>query len=164
MSNAHLDYDKADSQDYAKDFSQGLSEELVREISAKKGEPAWLLEIRLKAFAKFHEIPMPKWGPSLKKLDLDKIRYYAQASDKKSAKNWDEVDPKIKATFERLKIPEAEKSYLAGSGAQYESENVYHKLKDVWEEKGVIFLDLDEAVKRHPEIVKKYLREMRADY
>ena len=156
MSSEHLDYDRADSQDYAKDFGRGLSEELIHGISAKKGEPKWLLDIRLKAFAKFQEMEMPKWGPSLKNLDLDKIRYYAQASDKKSAKNWDEVDPKIKATFERLKIPEAEKSYLAGSGAQYESENVYHKLKDVWEEKGVIFLDLDEAVKRHPEIVRKY--------
>ena len=156
MSSQHLDYDQADSQDYAKKFSRGLSEELVREISAKKNEPEWLLDIRLKAFAKFQEMEMPKWGPSLKNLDLDKIRYYTQASDKKSAKNWDEVDPQIKATFERLKIPEAERHYLAGSGAQYESETVYHKLKDTWETRGVIFLDLDEAVKRYPEIVRKY--------
>lgn len=156
MSSKHLDYDRADTQDYAKDFSQGLSEKLIRGISAKKNEPQWLLDIRLKALKKFHEMEMPQWGPSLDKLNLDKIRYYAQASDKKSAKNWEEVDPEIKKTFERLKIPEAEKSYLAGSGAQYESENVYHKLKDIWETQGVIFLDLDEAVKRHPEIVKKY--------
>ena len=156
MISKSLNYDKSDNQDYAKIFSQGLSEKIIRGISARKNEPQWILDIRLKAFAKFQELEMPKWGPSLKNLDLNKIRYYAQASDKKSAKNWDEVDPKIKATFERLKIPEAERHYLAGSGAQYESENVYHKLKDIWETRGVVFLDFDEAVKQHPEIVKKY--------
>lgn len=151
-----LHLDQGDAQEYANDFGRGLSEALVREISAKKDEPSWLLDIRLRALKKFNEMPMPEWGPNLDALDLDKIRYYTSATDNTQNTDWADVDPEIKKTFDRLKIPESEQSYLAGSGAQYESENIYHKLKDVWEEKGVIFLDLDEAVKQHPEIVQKY--------
>ncbi len=151
-----LDLEQADSQAYAKNFICGIDENLIQRISAKKNEPAWVLDLRLKAFQKFRELPFPQWGPDLSDLDLSKIRYYAQASDQKFAKNWDEVDPEIKKTFERLKIPEAEKHYLAGSGAQYESENVYHKLKENWAEKGVLFMDLDEALAKHSELVKKY--------
>ena len=153
---SRADLDTANSQDYAKNFEKGLSEKLVRQISKDKGEPAWVLEIRLKALEIFHTKPMPPWGPNLSKLHFDDIRYFSRASDKSNAKSWDEVDPEIKRTFERLKIPEAERAMLAGVGTQYESENIYHKLKEEWTEKGVIFEDFDAALREHPDLVKKY--------
>lgn len=153
------DLDHSDSQDYAKKFNTGLSEVLVRSISDRKNEPAWMLDIRLQAFEKFNELPLPSWGPSLKNLDFKKIRYFATASDKKNAKTWDDVDPEIKRTFDRLKIPQAEREILAGVGAQYESENVYHSVKDMWSQQGVIFEDFDTAVVKYPELVKKYFNK-----
>lgn len=150
------DLRKGGSQLYAEKFERGLTEALVRKISADKSEPDWLLEIRLKALEQFHAMPLPRWGPDLKELIFKDIRYYATASDKKQSKSWDEVDPEIKRTFERLKIPEAERAVLAGAGAQYESENVYHNLKAEWQKLGVIFEDFDVAVREHPEIVRKY--------
>jgi Fe-S cluster assembly protein SufB len=150
------DLDHADDQGYAKKFDTGLSENLVKSISKSKNEPSWMLNIRLQALEKFNELPLPSWGPDLKKLDFEKIRYFALASDKKNSKTWDDVDPEIKRTFDRLKIPQAEREILAGVGAQYESENIYHNVKDVWSKKGVIFEDFDTAVVKYPELVKKY--------
>jgi Fe-S cluster assembly protein SufB len=150
------DLDHSDSQDYAKKFDTGLSEKLVRSISKKKNEPSWMLDIRLQALKKWNELPLPSWGPSLKKLDFEKIRYFASASEKANAKSWDDVDPDIKKTFDRLKIPQAEREILAGVGAQYESENVYHSVKDEWSAQGVLFEDFDTAMVKYPELVKKY--------
>ncbi|MCF7905785.1 Fe-S cluster assembly protein SufB [Candidatus Gracilibacteria bacterium] len=150
------DLDTANSQDYARKFPKGLTEDLVRKISTDKNEPSWVLDIRLRALEIFYAKPMPSWGPDLSKLDFNEIRYFSRASDSSNAKTWDEVDPEIKRTFERLKIPEAERAMLAGVGTQYESENVYHRLKEQWEEKGVIFEDFDVAIREHPELVKQY--------
>ncbi len=152
----HLDLDHADSQDYAKNVQRGLNKEIVQKISQDKNEPAWMLDIRLKALDAFNKMPMPAWGPNLDGLDLSKIKYFASASDTKNAKTWDDVDPEIKRTFERLKIPEAERAVLAGVGAQYDSDNVYHNLKKEWEEMGVLFEDFDIAVQKYPEIVREY--------
>ena len=150
------DLDAKNSQKYADKFARGISEKLIREISAGKNEPDWVLQIRLAALEKFHQMPMPKWGPSLRNLDFEKIRFFASATQSKNQTDWETVDPEIKRTFEKLKIPEAEQKYLAGAGAQYESENVYHNLKSEWSEKGVIFEDFDTAVQKYPEMVKKY--------
>ncbi len=153
---SRADLEQADDQSYAQNFRHGLDEKLIREISTDKNEPEWLLNIRLEAFAKFQELPMPKFGPHLDHLNLDKIRYFSRATDKKNNTKWEDVDPKIKRTFEKLRIPESEQKFLAGAGAQFESESVYHNLKEEWSSIGVLFCDLDEAVKKYPEIVKKY--------
>lgn len=133
----------------------GVTRELVLEISRQKGEPEWMLHKRLKAFELFMATPIPRWGPDLSSLHLDKITYYVKPNAKES-KSWDEVPDDIKKTFERIGIPEAERRSLSGVGAQYDSGIVYHNLKKVWEDKGVIFENMDEAVKKHPELVKKY--------
>lgn len=150
------DLDSPNSQDYAKTFEKGLTEKLVRQISADKNEPQWVLDIRLKALETFHKLKLPEWGPDLSKLDFENIRYFAKGSDQAHAKSWDDVDPEIKRTFERLKIPEAERAVLAGVGAQYESENVYHNLKEEWTDQGVIFEDFDKAIEKYPDLVKKH--------
>lgn len=133
----------------------GLTEEVVREISASKNEPDWMLDLRLKAFAMFKRTPMPSWGPSLKGLDLDQITYFVRP-DAEESQSWATVPDKIRETFEKLGIPEAERHALSGVGAQYDSEMVYHNLKKEWEDKGVIFENMDEAVRKYPEIVRKY--------
>ena len=150
------DLDSHNDYSYADKWEKGLSESLIRQVSGEKDEPDWILDIRLKAFATYQKLAMPSWGPDLSDLHLDEIRYFAAADQEANQKSWDDVDPKIKATFERLKIPEAERAMLAGVGAQYASEMVYHNLKEEWVEKGVIFLDFDVAIKEHPELVKKY--------
>jgi Fe-S cluster assembly protein SufB len=134
----------------------GLTKEVVEEISRQKNEPEWMLKKRLQAFELFKKLPMPSWGPSLNDLDLSQIRFFHKPDAKSDAASWDEVPEDIKKTFERLGIPEAEKRALAGAGAQYESEVVYHNLKKEWEDKGVIFLDCDDALQKHPDLVKKY--------
>lgn len=134
---------------------KGLSEQVVRNLSKGKGEPDWMLDIRLKALKVFESKPMPSWGPDLSELRFDDLYYYLKPTDKK-ADAWDAVPQEIKDTFERLGIPEAEKKFLAGSSAQYESEVVYHHLKKQWEEKGIIFTDMDSALKEHPGIVKRH--------
>lgn len=153
---SRADLDQAGSQEYVQKWGKGISEALVRKISSEKNEPDWVLDIRLKALAEFQKKSLPTWGPDLSDLDLDEICYYAAADQEKNQKTWDEVDPEIKRTFERLKIPEAERAVLAGVGAQYDSEMVYHNLKEEWQKKGVIFLDFDEAIQEHPELVRKY--------
>lgn len=150
------DLETANSSEYAKKFPKGISEDLVRYISESKNEPQWVLDIRLKALKIFEEKQIPMWGPDISDLDFSNIRFFASASDTQNAKTWDDVPDEIKQTFERLKIPEAERAVLAGVGAQYESENVYHNLKTEWSEKGVIFEDFDVAVQKYPDLVKKY--------
>ena len=135
---------------------EGINEEVVRAISKDKGEPDWMLQIRLKGLKMFKELPLPTWGPSLAKLDLSQIHFFMKPDAQRNAQSWDDVPEDIKKTFEKLGIPEAERKALSGVGAQYESEVIYHKLKEEWESKGVIFLDCDEAVIKHPELIKKY--------
>lgn len=133
----------------------GLSEEVIRAISEQKDEPEWMLKRRLRAYRHFEQRPMPDWGPSLEELDIDSITPYLRADDTKS-NDWDDVPDDIKETFDRLGIPEAEREALSGVGAQYESEVVYQNMKEEWEEKGVIFMDMDRAVQEHPDLVREY--------
>jgi Fe-S cluster assembly protein SufB len=133
----------------------GITEELVREISAQKNEPAWMLEKRLAALKLFHETPMPSWGPDLSDLNLDDIVYFVRP-DAEEVTSWDDVPDEIKQTFDKLGIPEAERSALAGVGAQYDSDVVYHNIEKALKEKGVIFENMDVAVHKYPELVQKY--------
>ncbi|MFO8173375.1 MAG: Fe-S cluster assembly protein SufB [Longimicrobiales bacterium] len=135
----------------------GLSEEVVRQISAQKDEPEWMLELRLKALKIYESKPMPQWGGDLSDLErvLDEIYFYVRPQDRMEH-SWDDVPENIKTTFERLGIPEAEQKILAGVGAQYESEMVYHSLKKEWEDQGVIFDSIEEGLKNHPELFRKH--------
>ena len=133
----------------------GLTEDVIRDISKQKNEPDWILELRLMALKKFNELNMPTWGPDLSELDMSKIATYVKPkSDMK--KSWDDVPEDIKNTFDALGIPDAEKESLAGVGAQYDSEIVYHSIKEDLVKQGVIYTDFDDAVKRYPELVKEY--------
>ena len=134
---------------------KGLDEEIVRQISAHKEEPAWMLEFRLKALEIFESKPMPDWGGDLTKLDLDEIYFYVRPQDRMEH-SWDDVPDEIKETFEKLGIPEAERKVLAGVGAQYESEMVYHSLKEEWEQQGVIFESIEDGLKKYPDLFKEY--------
>ncbi|MBL7058882.1 Fe-S cluster assembly protein SufB [Candidatus Pacearchaeota archaeon] len=133
----------------------GISEQLVRQISKDKKEPKFMLDLRLRGLKLFNEIKMPNFGPDISDLDLEKISYYVRP-DAKKAKKWKDVPKEIKDTFDKLGIPESEKKALAGVGAQYESEIIYHNLKSDLAEKGVIFLDMDEAINLYPELIQKY--------
>jgi Fe-S cluster assembly protein SufB len=137
--------------------ARGLREDVVRQISAIKKEPAWMLEFRLKALQMFRDRPMPRWGDSkvLDAIDFERIIYYVRPADRQG-KTWDDVPKGIKETFDRLGIPEAERKFLAGVSAQYESEVVYHSIKAEIEKLGVIFLDMDSGLREHPDIVRKY--------
>ncbi|QQG41024.1 MAG: Fe-S cluster assembly protein SufB [Candidatus Levyibacteriota bacterium] len=134
---------------------KGLSEKVVREISWMKKEPAWMLEHRLKALALFYSKKMPGFGGDLSTLDFDNIFYYVKPMDKQG-RTWEEVPSEIKNTFDKIGIPEAEKKFLAGVGAQYDSEMVYHSVSKMLEKKGVIFVDTDTAVQKYPELVRQY--------
>ncbi|MGY8797864.1 MAG: Fe-S cluster assembly protein SufB [Longimicrobiales bacterium] len=136
---------------------KGLSEEVVRQISAHKDEPQWMLDFRLKALEVYESKPMPKWGGDLSDLEnvLDEIYFYVRPQDQME-RSWDDVPDKIKDTFEKLGIPEAERAILAGVGAQYESEMVYHSLKKEWSDKGVIFDSIEDGLKNHPELFKEH--------
>jgi len=149
-------YDHYNPEELEYKAKPGINEELVREISRQKKEPEWMLKKRLEGYKKFMEMPMPEWGPNLEKLDLKDIYYFMRPKAKANADNWDDVPENIRKTYEKLGIPEAERTSLAGVGAQYESSVVYHKLKEEWEKQGVIFLDCDEALKTHPELMQKY--------
>lgn len=133
----------------------GLDEDLVRFISQEKNEPDWMLKRRLASLKIYQSQSLPTWGPDLSKLDLNKITYYAKASDKQ-AETWDDVPADIKNTFNKLGIPQAEQRVLAGVGAQYESTVIYHNLKKQFRDQGVIFEDMDLAVKNHPDLVREY--------
>ena len=148
-------YDEANASKVKFAAVPGLSREIVLEISRQKNEPAWMLERRLKGLELFEKTALPSWGPSLEKLDLQKIVYFVRP-DTQESKKWEDVPADIRATFEKLGIPEAEKHSLSGVGAQYDSDIVYHNLKKEWEDKGVIFENMDVAVQKYPELVKKY--------
>lgn len=135
---------------------RGLTEEVVRQISAEKHEPKWMLDYRLKAFHIYEKMPMPDFGPDLSGLDLDNMLYYQKMTDKKY-RDWKDVPQDIKDTFERLGVPQAERKYLAGSAAQYESEMVYHKMKEQFDKLGIIFTDTDTALQEHPALFKNTL-------
>jgi len=134
---------------------KGLDEEIVRQISAHKEEPEWMLEFRLKALEIFEAKPMPDWGGDLDQLDLDEIYFYVRPQDRMEH-SWDDVPDEIKETFEKLGIPEAERKVLAGVGAQYESEMVYHSLKEEWEQQGVIFESIEDGLKKYPDLFREY--------
>jgi len=134
---------------------KGLTEEIVREISAMKHEPEWMTDFRVKAFHTFEKMPMPSWGPDLSDIDFQDFVYYKKAT-RETEQNWEEVPDEIKNTFERLGIPEAERKYLAGVTTQYESEAVYHNMLDEVESKGVIFLDIDSGLRQYPDLFRKY--------
>ena len=157
--NIQMDYSKYDFKDstdmYVHLSKKGLSKETVISISKLKNEPQWMLDFRLRAFDVFMKKPMPNWGADLSTIDFQNIYYYAKASEK-TEKNWDDVPENVRNTFDKLGIPEAEKKFLAGVGAQYESEVVYHHLREDLEKQGVVFLDTDTALKEKPELLKKY--------
>jgi Fe-S cluster assembly protein SufB len=136
---------------------RGLSEEIVRQISAHKEEPEWMLKFRLKALQTYYSKPMPKWGGDLSDLEatLDQIYFYLKPQDQME-RSWEDVPPEIKETFEKLGIPEAEQRVLAGVGAQYESEMVYHSLKKEWEEQGIIFESIENGLKLYPDLFREY--------
>ena len=136
---------------------KGLSEEVVRQISAHKEEPEWMLDFRLKALEAYNAKPMPTWGGDLSELEavLDEIYFYVRPQDK-IEHSWDDVPDEIKDTFEKLGIPEAERKVLAGVGAQFESEMVYHSLRKEWEDQGVIFDSIEDGMKNHPELFREH--------
>ena len=146
-----------DSENSTIRFDFGLSEEVVREISKLKEEPDWMTEMRVKAYKHFIERPMPNWGntSALSGIDFDAICYYLRASEA-TENDWDDVPEEIRNTFDRLGIPEAEQKWLSGVTAQYESEAVYHSIREDLEEQGVIFLDMDSGLREYPELVKKW--------
>ncbi|MFE3443122.1 Fe-S cluster assembly protein SufB [Nocardia sp. NPDC059180] len=149
-------YGWADSDVAGASAQRGLSEAVVRDISAKKSEQPWMLEQRLKALRIFDRKPMPHWGSNLDGIDFDNIKYFVRSSEKQ-AESWEDLPEDIKNTYDKLGIPEAEKQRLvSGVAAQYESEVVYHSIREDLEKQGVIFLDTDTALKEHPEIFEQY--------
>ncbi|MGV9661472.1 Fe-S cluster assembly protein SufB [Nocardia niigatensis] len=150
------EYGWADKDVAGASAKRGLSEDVVRDISAKKSEPEWMLDFRLKALRIFDKKPMPSWGSNLEGIDFDNIKYFVRSSEKQAA-SWEELPEDIKNTYDKLGIPEAEKQRLvAGVAAQYESEVVYHSIREDLEKQGVIFLDTDTGLKEHPELFQKY--------
>ncbi|HHT99104.1 MAG TPA: Fe-S cluster assembly protein SufB [Acholeplasma sp.] len=137
------------------DTGKGINEDIVRQISKAKNEPEWMLAYRLESYRKFIEIPNPNFGPDLSFINFDEFTYFLRASEK-SENSWDEVPEKIKKTFEKIGIPEAERKYLAGVSTQFESEVVYHNMERELEELGVIYVDTDTALRDYPDLVKKY--------
>ena len=148
-------YDFKDPEDYIYKSGRGLSRQIVEAISKMKKEPQWMLDFRLRSYEMFLKKPMPVWGADLSTINFDEFYYYARPSAK-TEKSWDDVPENIKKTFDKLGIPEAEKKFLGGVGAQYESEVVYHSLHESLEKQGVIFLDTDTALKKHPDLFKKH--------
>ena len=144
-----------DPEKYIYKSRKGLNREVVEMISSMKNEPEWMRAYRLHSLEHFQQRPMPKWGADLTQINFDDVFYYLKPTEKKE-RSWDEVPETIKNTFEKLGIPEAERKFLAGAGAQYDSESVYHNLKEEWEKLGVIFLDTDSALREHPDLVREY--------
>jgi Fe-S cluster assembly protein SufB len=142
-------------ENYAFKSRRGLDREIVEEISWMKSEPQWMRDFRLRALKSFEKRPLPQWGGNLNDLDFQNMFYYIKPTEKQG-RTWDDVPDDIKQTFDRLGIPQAERKFLAGVGAQYESEVVYHSLREDLEKLGVIFLDMDGALREHPEIVQQY--------
>src|SRR5919204_4696814 len=144
-----------DPENYFFKSQKGLSPEVVAAISEHKNEPDWMRKFRLKSLEYFRARPLPQWGGNLGDIDFEDIYYYIKPTEKQ-ANSWEELPADIKDTWDKLGIPEAEKKYLAGVGAQYESEVVYHKLRDELEQQGVIFLDMDGGLREHEDLVKQY--------
>jgi Fe-S cluster assembly protein SufB len=134
---------------------KGIDEEIVTMISVHKNEPEWMLEFRLNALKSFQGKPVPQWGGNLNELDFDDIYYYIRPMENQG-RSWDDVPDDIKNTFDKLGIPQAERDILAGVGAQYESEVVYHSLKEEWEKAGVVFMDMDGGLREHEDLVREY--------
>ncbi|MGD0728591.1 MAG: Fe-S cluster assembly protein SufB [Candidatus Micrarchaeaceae archaeon] len=145
-----------DSFEYKFKTQKGLSEDIVREISAMKNEPEWMLEKRLIGYKQFLAKPTPQWGGNLNEIDYNDIYYYLKPTDKKGGNSWDSVPKEIKDTFDKLGIPEAERKFFAGAEAQYDSEVVYSHIREDLAKEGVVFISTDEAVKEYPELMKKY--------
>ncbi len=148
-------YDFHEPENYVFKTRKGLDAEVVRQISAYKGEPNWMLEYRLKALAHFNSVPLPSWGVDLADLDMDDLYYYVKPTDV-IQNDWNEIPSEIKNTFDRLGIPEAEQKFLAGVGAQYESEMVYHNIQHQLEKQGVIFLSVEDGLRQYPEIFREH--------
>ena len=144
-----------DAENYVFKSQRGLSREVVENISRMKGEPQWMLDFRLKGLAHFLARPMPTWGADISGLDLDNIFYYVKPTEG-SKGSWDDVPDTIKNTFDKLGIPEAERKFLAGVGAQYESEMVYHSILEHLEKQGVIFLSIEDGLRQHPDLFREY--------
>ncbi len=160
LTSINADYEERfgfhDPENYLFKAPKGLTRELVEQISEFKSEPAWMREFRLKALDHFLERPMPTWGsPKLAEVDFDNIHYFVRASERAEG-SWDDVPEDVKKTFDRLGIPEAERKFLAGVGAQYESEVVYHQINEQLAAQGVIFLDMDSALREHEDLVREY--------
>src|SRR5580658_5114017 len=152
----HYKFGWADSDVAGESARRGLSEEVVRDISALKHEPEWMLDLRLKGLELFRRKPMPTWGADLSGIDFENIKYFVRSTEKQAA-TWDDLPADIKSTYDKLGIPEAERQRLVGGvAAQYESEVVYHKIRADLEEKGVIFQDTDTALREHPELFREY--------
>lgn len=134
---------------------KGLNREVVEKISYMKGEPQWMLDFRLKALEHFQRRPIPTWGPPLDELNFDDIYFYVRPQEKQG-KSWDDVPDDIKRTFDRLGVPEAERKFLAGLGAQYESEMVYHSVQEHLEKQGVIFVSIEDGLKKYPDLFREY--------
>lgn len=145
-----------DTDVYGANAERGLTEAVVRHISSEKGEPEWMLKRRLKGFKAWERKPVPKWGPNLDEIDWDQFKYFVRPTDR-VVQSWDDLPPEIKNTYDRLGIPEAERNRLvAGVAAQYESEVVYQQIQEELEDQGVIFLDTDTGLKKHPELFKRF--------
>ena len=153
-------YDIKDEMHHKFTTGKGLTEEIVRKISEKKNEPQWMLEYRLKALEVFNSKPVPTWGPDLSDLDINDIVHYLEPDAKIMSDNWDDVPDYIKSTFDRLGIPEAERQSLAGVGAQYDSEVVYHSVHKELTEQGVIYTDIETAIREHEDLVKQYFMKV----
>lgn len=147
------DFKNADNYDFK--MEKGLSEKIVRDISKQKKEPKWVLDIRLKALEVYNKLDLPTWGPDLSELKMDEISTYVRPKTDLKTK-WEDVPTEIKDTFDKLGIPKAEHEYLAGVGAQYDSEVVYHSIKDALLKQGVIYTDFDSAIREYPELIKEY--------
>ncbi len=145
---------------YSHILKPGLSESVVREISAIKNEPKWMLDNRLTGLSQFESKPTPTWGGELSQINYDEIRYYLRPTDKAGSQNWADVPADIQTTFDRLGIPAAERDYLAGVKMQYDSEVVYGSLQKTWAKDGVIFLSMDEGLATHPELVREYFGKL----
>lgn len=159
MGNSELDrtiYDSPNEDSLIYRSDPGLTRDLVVKISNDKNEPEWMLKKRLEAFEIYEKMDFPKWGPILSNLDMSEISLYIRPDAKKDSRKWEDVPDDIKNTFEKLGIPEAERKSLGGVGAQYESEVIYHNIKEDLKRQGVVFLDMDEALKEYPELVEKY--------
>ena len=153
--NNGYEYGWSNPESYAVKAPKGLSRSVVELISKAKDEPAWMLEFRLKALDIFNSKPIPEWGADLSGLNLDEIYFYIKPEGH-NARSWDDVPDDVKKTFERLGIPEAERKALAGVGAQYESEMVYHNLKEEWEKLGVVFLSIEDGLKQYPDLFREH--------